>query len=255
MAKAAPHKLQALQRHLQPLRPRHENTRDNLAWYMGVTDKQPYIDHARQVHRLVKRLPHTREQQLALHHARQILSWYEAFSLKDNYAYRDSRAAENLRWWQRYTGDKVAYWAAAAHTADAPGLQVVPGGQSVRFDSAGSHLRRWYGDAYRSVGVTFDHGTLNDGPGCGTAPATVPRPAADFVNRALGDAGLDEYAVDLRSPAPKAVLDWLRAPAKLRGYRAYTPEQPQKSYMTGGSLAQWFDVIVHRREITPCTPL
>ncbi|MEV4174308.1 erythromycin esterase family protein [Nonomuraea sp. NPDC049709] len=255
VTKVAPALLGKLGRHLEPIRPRHEDTHQNLMWYLDVTDKSSYIRHARAVYELVARLPRTRQQRLAVQHARQILSWYEGFSLRDNYAYRDSRAAENLRWWQRYTGDKVAYWAASAHTAAAPRLRVTLGEEAITFDSAGSHLRRWYGDRYRSVGVLFDHGTLNAGRGCGTAPAPVPRPDPGFANRVFGAAGLDEYAVDLGADAPGPVRAWLRGPAKVRGYAAYEPARPQGSYMSGGSLARWFDVIVHRQVITPCTPL
>ncbi|MGW4795808.1 hypothetical protein ACWEPC_25670, partial [Nonomuraea sp. NPDC004297] len=95
--------------------------------------------------------------------------------------------------------------------------------------------------------------------GCGVAPAPVPRPDADFANRVFGDAfagnGPAQYVVDLRNKAPQAVSEWLRAPAKVRGYAGYDPALAQKSYMEGGSLAQWFDVVVHRQVITPCTPL
>ncbi|MFG1942181.1 erythromycin esterase family protein [Nonomuraea sp. NPDC048826] len=257
VAAAAPARLRELQRHLRPIRPRHENTRDNLTWYMGVTDKRPFVRHARAVHELVGRLPRNDAQRLALHHARQILSWYEAFSLpyEDIHGYRDARAAENLRWWQRRTGDKVAYWAASAHTAVAPGLRLMFGDERFGFDSAGSYLRRWYGDRYRSIGVRFDHGTLSTGDDCGVAPAPVPRPDPGFAGRVFGETGRAQYVVDLRARAPKAVREWLRAPAKLRAYAGYVPELAQRSYMEGGSLAQWFDVIIHRQMITPCTPL
>lgn len=257
VTEAAPARLGELRRHLRPIRPRHEDTGANLRWYMGVTDKRPYIRHARAVHELVEGLPGNDRQRLALHHARQILSWYEAFSLpfEDIYAYRDARAAENLRWWQRRTGDKVAYWAASAHTAAAPGLRLVLGGEAVAFDSAGSYLRRWYGDRYRSIGVLFDHGRLSTGDGCGVAPAPVPRPDPGFANRVFGDVGRAQYVVDLRAKAPDAVREWLRTPAKVRGYSDYDPASAQKSYMEGGSPAQWFDVVIHRQVITPCTPL
>ncbi|MEV4224519.1 erythromycin esterase family protein [Nonomuraea sp. NPDC049725] len=262
VAGAAPGKLRELQRHLRRIRPRHEDTRANLTWYREVKNKRPFIRHARAVHELVARLPGSDGQRLALHHARQILSWYEAFALpfEDIYAYRDARAAENLRWWQRRTGDKVAYWAASAHTAAAPGLRVtLGGGPPLVFDNAGSYLRRWYGERYRSIGVQFDHGTLGTGSGCGVAPAPVPRPDPGFVNRVFGDAfaGRDrpQYVVDLRADAPQAVREWLRAPARLRGYAGYDPALAQRSYLEGGALAQWFDVIVHRQVITPCTPL
>ncbi|MEO3798544.1 erythromycin esterase family protein [Nonomuraea sp. B1E8] len=261
VAKAAPWRLRELRRHLKFIAPRHENTQANLTWYRGVTNKQPFISHARAVYRLVERLPKNDDQQLALHNARQILSWYEAFNLsfEDIYAYRDARAAENLRWWQQRTGDKVAYWASSAHTAAAPGLRLTLGGPPLVFDNAGSYLRRWYGDRYRSIGVQFDHGTLGTGSTCGAAPAPVPRPDPGFANRVFGDAfagnGPAEYIVDLRGEAPEGAREWLRAPAKVRGYAGYNPTFAQKSYMEGGSLAQWFDVIVHRQVITPCRPL
>jgi erythromycin esterase len=92
-----------------------------------MADKAPYIDHARQVYALVDGLPHSpgdRAHALALHHARQIVSFYEHFALPDNSAYRDDRAPQNLRWWHDHSGDKVAYWAASAHTADAPDLAI-----------------------------------------------------------------------------------------------------------------------------------
>ncbi|WP_237107942.1 erythromycin esterase family protein [Nonomuraea sp. MG754425] len=261
VAKAAPWRLRELRRHLRFIAPRHEDTRANLDWYRAEPNKRPFISHARAVYELVERLPENDDQQLALHNARQILSWYEAFSLpfEEIYAYRDARAAENLRWWQRRTGDKVAYWASTAHTAAAPGLRLTLGGPPLVFDNAGSYLRRWYGDRYRSITVLFDHGTLGTGSGCGVAPAPVPRPDADFANRVFGDAfagnGPAQYVVDLRNKAPQAVSEWLRAPAKVRGYAGYDPAFAQKSYMEGGSLAQWFDVVVHRQVITPCTPL
>jgi erythromycin esterase len=43
----------------------------------------------------------------------------------------------------------------------------------------------------------------------------------------------------------------LAAEAKTRGF----PEADLGSHMTGGSLAQWFDVIIHRRMLTPTRPL
>jgi erythromycin esterase len=47
------------------------------------------------------------------------------------------------------------------------------------------------------------------------------------------------------------VRRWLDAPLKTRGLADGNPD----SYMDGGSLAQWFDVIVHRQEVTPVLPV
>ena len=124
--------------------------------------------------------------------------------------YRDAHAAQNLRWWHRYSSDKVAYWGASAHTANAPRPRiVVPPGPDWRFATAGSYLRRWYGPRYVSIGFTFDHGTVSLGPG---ATITLPPPAPGWFERPFGRVGLDQFAVDLHTPAPAPVRKWLEAP-------------------------------------------
>lgn len=72
----------------------------------------------------------------------------------------------------------------------------------------------------------------------------------DWFERPFGKVGLDQFALDLRTPAPPPVRDWLQAPIKTRGLADRGPD----SYMAGGTLAQWFDVIVHRQELTPTQP-
>jgi erythromycin esterase len=62
--------------------------------------------------------------------------------------------------------------------------------------------------------------------------------------------GRDQFTVDLCTPAPTPVRRWLHAPVKARGL----PDAGQDSYMAGGTLAQWFDVIIHRQVVTPVTP-
>ena len=256
VAKTAPERLAELRRHLRVIRPSTANMFAYIQWYLSVPDKAPYLRHARRVYALVKGLPHRpgdRAHALALHHARQIVSFYEHYSLpqppaSDSLVYRDAHAAQNLRWWRRYSGDKVAYWGASAHTANAPRLRiVVPPGPDWRYATAGSYLRRWYGPRYRSIGFTFDHGTVSLGPG---ATVTLPPPAPGWFERPFGRVGLDQFAVDLHTPAPAPVRRWLEAPIRTRGL----PDGGPDSYMAGGSLAQWFDVIVHRQELTPAQP-
>jgi erythromycin esterase-like protein len=256
VARTAPQRLAELRRHLRVIRPDTADMFAYIQWYLAVADKAPYLDHARRVYRLVKSLPHRpgdRAHALALHHARQIVSFYEHYSLpqppaSDSLVYRDAHAAQNLRWWHRYSGGKVAYWGASAHTANAPRLRiVVPPGPHWRYATAGSHLRRWYGRRYVSIGFTFDHGTVSLGP---EGTATLPPPAQDWFERPFGKVGLDQFALDLRTPAPPPVRRWLQTPIRTRGL----PDAGPDSYMAGGSLAQWFDVIVHRQELTPAQP-
>ncbi|MGH2354183.1 MAG: erythromycin esterase family protein, partial [Chloroflexota bacterium] len=240
-------------RHLLVIRPSTSNMFEHIQWYMSVADKEPYIRHARQVHELVDGLPQRpddRAHALTLHTARQIVSFYEHFNLPDGDAlvYRDAHAAQNLRWWREFSGDKIAYWAASPHTANAPQLRIaVPPDPDWSYPTAGSYLRRWYGQQYRSIGFTFDHGTVRLGPG---ETVTLPPPAPDWFERPFGQVGADQFALDLRTPAPPPVRSWLDAPIRTRGL----PDRGPDSYMAGGSLGQWFDVIVHRQELTPVLP-
>lgn len=252
VAKVAPGRLTELRRHLRPIRPPDDDIQKYVMKYMKEPDKKPYIDHAHQVYALVEHTPHRpgdRAYALALHHARQIVSFYEHFDQPGNEQniYRDAHAAQNLKWWRDYSGDKVVYWAASAHVANAPNLHITaaPPQPEMRFPSAGSYLRRWYGCEYRTIGFTFDHGAVNVGTG---QPATMPKPARDWFEQPFGAAGTDQFVLNLRTPAPEPVRRWLRAPIKTRGL-AGGPD-----YMDGGTLGQWFDVIVHRQEVTPARP-
>lgn len=107
-----------------------------------------------------------------------------------------------------------------------------------------STLRRWYGQRYLSIGFTFDHGVVSLEPG--TTAAMAP-PAQDWFERPFGKVGINQLALDLRAAAPPPVRRWLAAPIRTRGL----PDRGPDSYMSGASLAQWFDVIVHRQEVAP----
>lgn len=259
VAETAPAKLPEVREHLRAIRPRTDDTGRHLQWYLSVADKRPYVHHAQQLYELVRGLPHEEGDQdfeLVLQFARQIRSYYEYFTVQDPNAmaeYRDARAAQNLRWWRQRTGDKVAYWAATAHTANGPKIQFSAGPEfKLQGDNVGSHLRRWYGQNYRSIGFTFDHGSL---PGETGQPVAVPRPEPDWADRPLGDTGLERYILDLRGDAPPAVEAWREAPTKVRMAGGFDPQHPAEYYMSGGSLAQWLDVIVHTQVVTPAQPL
>ncbi len=252
---AAPRRLAELEGHFQVIRPTRP---DWVAFFLTqVPDQEPYLEHARQAYQLVAAIPHAagdRAHQLALQHARQIVAFYEYYTLGDP-NYRDREIAHNLDWWHRYTGDKVVYWAANVHTANAPRLTATLPPDVLEFKAAGAYLRERYGSRYLSIGMTFDHGAVNSGwgaPPFTPMPFLVPPPPDGFTERPLGDVDLPQYLLDLRTPAPPAVRSWLHAPAKIRVTGAtYDPSNHAAHHMTGGSLAQWFDLIVHRQAVTP----
>jgi erythromycin esterase len=249
VARTAPERLDEVRRHLQAIRPPTPNIFEYIEQLAQVADKAPYLDHARQVQALVESIPHPAEDDdhaIATHHARQIVSFYEhnSMSFADGLVYRDQHAAENVAWWRDLTGDRIAYWAASAHTANAADLRIaVPPQPDLRYASAGSYLRQRFGERYLSIGFTFDHGTVALGPGQ-TAP--MPPPPTEWFEQPLGDVPDDQFALDLRRRAPQPVQRWRDGPLVTRGLADAGPA----SYISGASLAEWFDVIVHRQTVT-----
>lgn len=157
----------------------------------------------------------------------------------ENMAAVEEGLARNVIAWHEETGYGVAYWGGSGHTAN--GTTSMAGTPPVR--RAGSYLRERYRAGYLSVGLTFDHGA---------APYPVPSPSPSLVDAVLGRAGLAGYLLDLHAPATEPVRAWLEGPAMARliGPR-YDPEDDAAFHMAGGSLAEWFDVIVHWQEVTP----
>ena len=191
----------ALREHFAVIRPATDDVFEHIQWYMGVPHKERYIAAAQRVLELVQGVPHTARDtahELMVQQARQVVFFYTHFSLSasDALRYRETRAAENLRWWHEFSEDKIAYWAASAHTANAPDLRIAdPPTVDMRLASVGSFLRQWYGRGYVSIGFTFDHGTLDLGDG---QQAVAPRPATGWFERPLGDVELPTFIIDLR---------------------------------------------------------
>jgi erythromycin esterase-like protein len=253
VAAVAPAELAGLRADLRPLRPDTDDMFAFVAQVMAAPDKQARLDRARRVQQLVERLPRPPDgpdPALAAHNAAQIVAFWEHYSLSDAEAlvYRDAHAAANLRWWHDRSGDKVVYWAATPHTANAPSLRIGgPPGPDLCFPSVGSHLRAWYGGQYRSIGVTPGHGAASLGGG---QTAALADPAPGRFEKPLAAAGPDVFALDLRLPAPPAVRTWLDAPATFRGL----PDRGDAGFLDGGSAAQWFDLVVFHRNATPASP-
>ena len=98
------------------------------------------------------------------------------------------------------------------------------------------------------IGFTFDHGTYRTGEG---ATVELPPARAGWVEEPLGDVGAERFVLRLDRPVPSAVRGWLDAPLTTRGL----PEYGDRSIAYGGTLREWFDVVVHTQEVTPAHPL
>ncbi len=151
--------------------------------------------------------------------------------------------AENVLAWHERTGDRIVYWGGLAHTTNGRTRTVSPFPSPATHRNAGSHLRESLGSDYVSVGLTFHHGSV---------PYAVPAPPADFADAVLGSAGPDAYVLDLRTEAPAAVGAWLDAPTRTRLIGpVYDAGDDAAHHLSGGSLREWCDLVVHVREVTP----
>ena len=76
----------------------------------------------------------------------------------------ETRLAENVLRWHEETGAKVVLWSGCTHTAVGAARTVTfPPAPPKTHRNAGSHLREDLGGQYRSVLVTFHHGSVNPG--------------------------------------------------------------------------------------------
>lgn len=221
-------------------------------WYFEeVDDKQPYLDRTRRLRRIVARATrhrHSPEASLARQTARQIENFHLHYSLP--YAeiptFRDAGAAGTIRWWLEHSRTRAAYWAATAHTSRAAGIRFSSATGDVAYTPVGHHLDRRYGNRYRVIGLAYQRGEYRTADGL----IDLPAPLSEWYEHRFRELGRDQALLDLDRHAPAAVRRWLAAPFRARGL----PEEGTGSTVTGGTLADWFDVIIHRREVSPVDP-
>ncbi|WP_459251122.1 erythromycin esterase family protein [Streptomyces youssoufiensis] len=258
--RAAPERLAELASHYAELRPPGA-VPDHTRRYQALPDRRPWREHARAAHDLVAAAPGHEGHAWARYQARLIVQYH---ALHDhghdpldphNMAHYERSFAENVLWWHRHTGHRVLFWSSSSHTARAPGRVVSfppdPPGLS---PNAGGHLHADLGDRYLSIGLTFGAGEL--APYTGAPHHRVPTPVPPLVESVLDGAGAGDFLLDLRQRAPRRVAEWLArdVTTRLVGPR-HDPRRDPDHHMTGGSLAEWFDVLVHRRRVTPARPL
>jgi erythromycin esterase len=162
-------------------------------------------------------------------------------------SYIESCLADNTIWWHEHTGHKIVYWS-GSHTAIGHARTVTfPPAPPKTGRNAGSYLREHFGAGFVSVGLSFHHGSV---------PNPVPAPTPGRADALLGSTGLAAYLLDLRADQPDPVRTRLQAPAKLRLIGPnYDPDDDASHHMSGGSLNDWFDLIIHHREVTPTHPI
>lgn len=209
---------------------------EHVEWYTNQRDKLPFINRAQLAYRLIAGLPTHDGHELALQHARFIVGFYEyqGFESLD----LDHRMANSMIWWHENTGDKIMYWGGIAHTAK--GSLLATG------RSAGSYLQEHFGSGYKSIGATFHHGLGAD---------PVPAPSAEFAEAVLGKIDLDTCLLNFNASQPDSVRVWLNAPTKIRVIGPYYDPEEDSTFHMVGSLANWFDIIIHFQELTPARNL
>lgn len=250
--RAAPDRLDEVQSHYAGLRP-SGGIAEHTDWYRSQPDKQPLIADARRARDIVEGLPVADGHATALRHARVIAAFgeYHAIDSMTSMAYLERCLADNTVWWHAHTGHKIVYWS-GTHSAvgHARTVSFAPAPPKTS-RNAGSYLREHLGADYVSVGLTFHHGSLD----LGGPPQAVPAPTAGRADSVLGGAGLDTYLLELHHGLQDSLRAWLDAPATLRLIGpGYDPRDDANQHMSGGSLADWYDVVIHCRLVTPTRP-
>jgi erythromycin esterase len=173
----------------------------------------------------------------------------------DPIGFAEARIAEAALRWREDVGSKLVVISGATHTAVAPERTVTIGSAAVTHRNAGSRLRDRLGDGYVSLGLTFHHGTVDLGGGDGSHE--IPPPPARTVESTLGDPPAP-VLLDLQADAggDEQARRGLDGPATMRLVGpAFDPDEPSKALMSGGSLAQWFEALVHVGTVGPVTVL
>ena len=167
---------------------------------------------------------------------------------------RDYYMAENIKRIvdEEPKGTRVAVW---AHN-----LHVSAGQESEKYPYMGFHLRRFFGDAYYSVGFSFNQGSFQardfDPKANRELKQFTVGPAPEgSVDWYLARVGIKDYFVDLRhSKKNETVTRWLTLPRPSRMIGLYYNAQAEKNYFIPTKLTPEFDGIVFFNETTRAHP-
>ncbi|MGY1718315.1 erythromycin esterase family protein [Blastococcus sp. SYSU DS0552] len=247
VADTAPELVGQVTHHLDTIRSAHDLD-EHVQRHRGTHPGTPFVEHAREAHRLIRGLPDSAARSAALEIAERIVDFHARSVAGGGFdrEHEEAVAAARILEWQSTTGQRVVYWDGIVHTA---ATGTAPGRRADELpSSAGGHLRRHLGRDYVSVAIGFHHGEVQG--------ATVPAPPPDYIDGILADGTPATFYLDLRGPAPAQVSRWLAEPRKVRVINGvYDPTRDDAAHVTAASLSAWFDVLVHIREVTPTAEL
>lgn len=146
-------------------------------------------------------------------------------------------------------GARVVVWAHNQH--------ISAGRESEKYPYMGFHLRRFFGDAYYSIGFSFNQGSFkarNFDPKANRelkqfSVGSAPEGSVDWY---LARVGSKNYFIDLRhSTKNQNVVQWLKTPRPMRVIGLYYNAQAEKNYFIPTKLMGDFDGIVFFDQTTP----
>jgi erythromycin esterase len=164
------------------------------------------------------------DDQVRVVHASRPLSQYPGSGDIESYVANSTIA------WHEQTGHRIVYWGGLAHTAAG----------SASGSNAGSHLRSRLASEYVSIALTFHHGLLHE-------PMDIP--PAEYVESVLGAVDLECCLLEIEGRWSELAQQWLASPAKTRLVG------PGSHELRGPPLRDWFDFIIHTRQVGPARPL
>jgi erythromycin esterase len=143
-----------------------------------------------------------------------------------------------------HTGHRILYWSGSHSSVGHRRLiewRPGQGGEGGR--NAGSYLREALGAGYVSLGITCQRGAVRWAGGI----VEVLDPPEGFTDAILSRQDPDHYLLDLHAEENAALA---RTPLRYRAVGPhYDPKRP--AAMTGGPVGEFFDGILHIREVTP----
>ncbi|MFI6954711.1 erythromycin esterase family protein [Nocardia sp. NPDC050408] len=243
VAAAAPERLDELKAHYEPILTAHRSG-EHIQRANGTHPGRPFVDHAKDALALLDSVPGIAGAPEVLDAARRIVHYHESSTAagRRNFATESADVADRIADWHHRTGQRIMYWEGVSNTA-ADRLTVAALAQE--FPTTGSLLRKRFGNGYLSLAVVFHHGKVR-------ADIDIPAPSPDFIDTVLDLPDRKSYLLDLQTESPGAVHDWLHRPGKLRLIvGTYNPHRDSDHYVAGAGLADWFDILLWIRVITP----